>query len=244
MSEADLRVFPTLEDASRALAEEVARSVRAAVENRGRASLVLSGGSTPRRLHEILANEHSGLPWPRTHVFWGDERFVPHDCDASNYRMARETLLDGVPVPPENMHPWDTRVSAPEAAALSMQVEIERFFGSSALQGGAPRFDVVLLGMGEDGHTASLFPRSPALRVESRWAVPSVAPEEPRERLTFTLPLLNAARAVHFLVAGASKREALKCALNEGADPERCPASLIEPTEGALTWWLDEEAAA
>ncbi|MGI5819322.1 MAG: 6-phosphogluconolactonase, partial [Armatimonadota bacterium] len=169
--------------------------------------------------------------------------FVPHDSANSNYRMARETLLDRVPIPTGNVHPWATDLPSPEDAALEMQAEIEQLFGCGAPGEGPPRFDVVLLGMGEDGHTASLFPNSATLEVDRRWAVPSLAPDEPRERVTFTLPLLNAARAVHFLVAGAGKRETLRCVLQERVHPERCPAALIAPTDGTLTWWLDEEVA-
>lgn len=243
MSEADLRIFPTLEDASRALAARVAEALNEAVAERDRTTLVLSGGGTPRRLHENLARGHSDLPWARAHVLWGDERFVPPDSEDSNYRMARDTLLDNVPIPPENVHPWPTEMRDPEAAALAMQVALERLFDRSALVDDPPRFDVLLLGMGADGHTASLFPRSAALREQRRWAIPSEAPDEPRERLTFTLPVLNAAREVHFLVAGAHKRDALECALGEQKRPERCPAALIAPTDGTLTWWLDKEVA-
>lgn len=243
MSEPAARVFPTLEEASRALADEIARTLREAVAARSRATLVLSGGSTPRRLHEILASEHADLPWRRIHVFWGDERFVPHDCAQSNYRMAHRTLLDRVPIPPENVHPWATELPTAEDAALEFQAELERFFGCSAVAEGPPRFDVVLLGMGADGHIASLFPDSPALAVDNRWAIPTLAPDEPRERITMTLPVLNAARSVHFLVAGAEKREALRCGMGEPAQPQHCPASLVRPTDGTLTWWLDEEAA-
>lgn len=243
MSEVHLRVFPTLEEASTALADQVAAELRDAIDQRGRATLVLSGGSTPRRLHEILASEHADLPWERVHALWGDERFVPRDSEDSNYRMARETLLDHVPIPEENVHAWPTDMTDPESAALAMQVELERLFGCSALEDSPPRLDVLLLGLGEDGHTASLFPNSPALRVDRRWAIPAMAPSEPRERVTFTLPVLNAAPSVHFLVAGASKRDAVQCALNETTHPEDCPAALIDPQDGTLTWWLDEEAA-
>ncbi len=243
MSEQDVRVLPTLEAASAVLAERVAEALRSAVDERDRGTVALPGGSTPRRLHKILRAQHPGIPWERVHVIWGDERFVSQDSEDSNYRMARETLLDEVDVPEENLHPWPTDMSDPESAALAMQVELERLFGCSALEDSPPRLDVVLLGMGEDGHTASLFPRSPALRVDRRWAIPSEAPDEPRQRLTLTLPVLNAARQVHFLVAGRARREALECALNETVHTENCPAALIKPTDGTLTWWIDEEAA-
>lgn len=241
MSAPEVRVFPTLEDASEALAAEVARELAQAVSTRDMATLALSGGSTPRRLHEILAEQHREIPWEKVHIFWGDERFVPHDSEDSNYRTARETLLERVAIPAANIHPWPTEKSEPEAAALAMQVEVERVFGCSALEDDPPRFDVLLLGMGADGHTASLFPDSPGLRVAHSWAIPSETRDEPRQRLTLTLPVINAARHVHFLVAGEEKRNSLECAL--GGPSESCPASLIAPVDGTLTWWVDEEVA-
>jgi len=241
MNEPQSRVFDSLEEASRALAEEVAVQLREAVSANGSATLALSGGSTPQRMHEILA-EHE-VPWPRVHVFIGDERFVPADNAASNYGMARRTLLDAVPIPPENVHPWRTDLASPEDAALEMQGQLADVFGCSIATGTPPRFDVMLLGMGADGHTASLFPNSIALSIDSRWAVPTEAPDEPRERVTLTLPVLNASRAVHFLVSGQGRREALRCAMGDPMQPESCPASLVGPADGTLTWWLDREAA-
>lgn len=235
MSAAEVRVFPTLEGASRALADEIARELAAAVEADGRGTLVLSGGGTPRRLHGLLA-ERDDIRWPRIHVFLGDERFVPVSSPDSNYGMARRNLLDNVPIPPENVHPWRTDLASPEEAALAMRAELERLFGSNA----PPRFDVLLLGMGADGHTASLFPESSALAEKTHWTLPTLSPDEPRRRLTMTLPVLNAAHAAHFLVAGANKREALRCALGE--PNAQCPASFVRPTDGSLTWWLDKEA--
>ncbi|MFO8079484.1 MAG: 6-phosphogluconolactonase [Armatimonadota bacterium] len=238
MSDAQVRAFPTLEDASDALAAEVARELEDAVATHGRATMALSGGSTPRRLHEILASEHN-LPWDRIHVFLGDERFVPPHSEDSNFRMACDTLLNHVRIPLHNVHAWETSMSHPDLAAITMQVELERIFEVD--EGELPRFDVMLLGLGEDGHTASLFPHSPALRVRERWAVPAKAPDKPRRRLSITLPVINASRHIHFLVAGGDKREALRCAMDDPS-PD-CPASLVRPDEGTLTWWLDEEVA-
>lgn len=241
MSEADLRIFPTLEAAGRALADVLACELGEAVAARGRATLALAGGGTPRHTYEALANRHDDLPWEHIHVFLGDERFVSLHDEQSNFRMACDTLLNHVPIPVENVHGWEVEMSGPEAAATVMQAELERLFRDA--DGGPPRFDVMLLGIGEDGHTASLFPDSPALRVRDRWAVASEAPEQPRRRLTLTLPVLNAARHVHFLAAGEGKREALQCALGAREPMESCPASMVRPTDGTLTWWLDEEIA-
>ena len=241
MSEADVRVFPTLQGASEALAAEVARELIDAVEARERATIALSGGSTPRPLHKILAAQHGEIPWDKVHIFWGDERFVPRDSEDSNYRMARETLLDDIEIPDENVHPWQTETGDPDVSALAMQMEMERVFGCTFVGELPPRFDVLLMGLGENGHTASLFPNTPALQEARRWAIPSEATYEPRRRLTMTLPVLGAGRHIHFLVAGENKREALQCALS-GPSPD-CPASLVVPADGTLTWWLDEEVA-
>lgn len=233
-----VRLFAGAEDAARALADALAAAMREAHAVRGRVTLVLAGGGTPRPLHEALATTHHNLPWEATHIFFGDERCVPLDSPDSNYRMARETLLDRVPIPPANVHPWATDLPSPEEAADAMHGELATFF-----DGRLPRFDLIVLGMGADGHTASLFPDSPALKVEDRLAVASEAPDKPRERVTLTLPVINNARAVHFLVSGADKREALQCALGGQQHPRRCPASLVRPSDGTLTWWLDEEVA-
>lgn len=230
-------VYPTLDDAAAALADCVARALRDAAGERGIAAVALSGGSTPRPLYETLAREHGRLPWPQIHVLWGDERYVPHDSPDSNYRMARGALLDGVPIPPGNVHPMPTHLADPEEAAARYAATL-----AELLPGDPPRIDVTLLGLGADGHTASLFPGSATLAVRDRLVATSEAPDEPRQRLTLTLPALNASRQVHFLAGGAGKREALRCAL-DGDDPEQCPAALVAPGDGTVTWWLDEAVA-
>ncbi len=241
MSEPDVKVFATLEEASAALGERVAGQLRAAVAERGQASIALSGGSTPRRLYETLAG--GDVPWEHVLVLWGDERFVAHDSPASNYRMARETLLDRIEIPPENVRPIPTDLPRPKDAAAAYAAELEVLCGDESGRGEPPRIDVILLGMGEDGHTASLFPWRDELLENELWVVASRAPEEPYERVTLTLPVINSGRWVHFLVAGATKREALRCALDAPRDPQQCPASMVEPRDGTLTWWLDAEVA-
>lgn len=238
MTEARVHRFGSPADAARALAAEIARTILQAHAARGKVTVALAGGGTPRALHRILAREHRELPWSDTHIFWGDERFVPHASEQSNYRMARETLLDEIEIHERNLHPWGTDLLRPEEAALDMERELECHFA-----GAEPRFDLIVLGVGADGHTASLFPASPALRITDRLVATAEAPDEPRQRLTFTLPVLNNARAVHFLVSGADKRAAVECALRPGQQPERCPASMVRPADGTLSWWLDEEAA-
>lgn len=235
MSERRVEVHGSLEELSIAAAAAVADDLRAAVAELGRATIALSGGDTPRLLHRLLAQRHETLPWERLHIYWGDERYVPHDDAASNYRMARDTLLDCVPVVSAYVHPMPTDAPDPDDAAGAYELLLADEFGA------LPRFDVMILGLGADGHTASLFPEAPALDETRRWVVPARAPCEPAQRLTVTLPVLSNARALHFLVAGADKRAALRCALGE---PSRsCPASLVRPTDGTVTWWVDAGAA-
>lgn len=235
MSERRVRVYRSLEELSIAAAAAIADDLHSAAAELGRATIALSGGDTPRLLHRLLARQHDTLPWERIHVYWGDERYVPHDDPESNSHMARNTLLNYVPVVATHVHPMPTDAPNPDDAARAYELLLEDEFG------GLPRFDVMVMGLGADGHTASLFPGSPALKETERWVVPSRASYEPIQRLTMTLPVFNNSRALHFLVAGADKRAALACALGE---PTRsCPASLVRPTEGAVTWWVDEAAA-
>ena len=208
----------------------------------GRAAICLSGGSTPRRLYEKLAAEpcRSALPWPRMHWFWGDERFVPADDERSNARMVRQTLLDKVDAPADTIHPIRTEANGPEECATLYEEELKRFYGADHLDPGRPLFDVTLLGLGEDGHTASLFPGSAALEIRQRWAVPvphaAVEPYVPR--ITLTLPALASSRVVLFLVTGANKREILTRVL-AGDD---LPAARVR-ANGHLQWLLDRAAA-
>jgi 6-phosphogluconolactonase len=229
-----------------ALAEEAAQAVAGAAEEavrlRGRFTLALSGGSTPRRLYARLASPpfRSRIDWARVHVFWGDERCVPPDHPDSNYRLAYESLLSKVPIPPERIYRMRGEDPDPERAAEDYARELRRAF--SLKPGELPRFDLILLGLGADGHTASLLPGSPALDETTRLAVAAYAGPLRVSRLTLTLPVLNAAARVIFLVSGAEKAEALSAVLKGGASPNR-PASLIRPARGTL-WLVDRAAAA
>ena len=202
--------------------------------------LALSGGSTPRALYELLAQEpYRGLlPWDRMHIFWGDERFVPPDSDLSNYRMAYTALLGHVPIPPGNIHPVQTEDVTPEEAARQYQATLARLYGATVLDPARPLFDVVLLGLGTNGHTASLFPGTPALTERDAWAL-AVTPEGEPTRITLTYPALNSARHVAFVVAGADKHDVL--ARVRAHDPAE-PASFIAPV-GALHWFTDAAAS-
>ena len=248
MTEAGARTGPEVRvvaDAG-ALAAEAAREVAAAlgdaVRSRGRGAIALSGGSTPRRLYALLADEpwRSRLAWDRLAFFFGDERHVPPDDPQSNYRMAREELFDRVPVPPANVH----RVAAEDPdvarAALRYEEEIRRDFGLAP--GELPRFDVVLLGLGPDGHTASLFPETAALAETRRIAVANRVEKLGAWRITLTYPVFDAAGLVLFLVAGEDKAETL-CAVLEGPPAPGLPARRIRPAAGRLLWLVDRAAA-
>ncbi len=235
-----LQVFPDLESLSVGVAGTVVDQIGATVDRRGRCALVLTGGRTPRRMYELLA-EQSGatIPWPRVDLFWCDERYVPHDDPRSNYRLARFTLLDRIAIPPENVHPMPTHMADPHDAARDYETLIRGYFG-----GAPPQFDVLLLGIAANGHVASLFPHHPALRERDRWIVAATVPADPPQRLTMTFPLINQARALAFLVAGPTKADAVRRALQPVTTIEDVPAAGVSPESGTVTWWLDAAAAA
>jgi 6-phosphogluconolactonase len=236
---AELRVHPDPQSLNQALARSIADRAAAAVLRGTEFSLVLAGGSTPRALYRLLAAEYRELVrWAQVHVFWGDERYVPADHPQSNFRMVREALLDHVPIPTEHIHPMSTGYSDPHVCAQAYEQHLRERFPLAW-----PRFDLVLLGLGTDGHTASLFPHSQALHERERWVVAVQAPVEPPLRLTLTLPVLNHAAHVSFLVVGADKAPALRRALADPPEPAECPASGVRPVSGTLDWWVDEAAA-
>jgi 6-phosphogluconolactonase len=223
----------------RAAAERIVEQASAAITARGRFLFVLSGGKTPRSLYELLATRPyaTRIDWPSVHIFWGDERCVPPEDPASNYRMAREALLDHVSLPPANIHRIHGEDN-PEAAASHYEHLLR-----SHVDPRDQTFDLVLLGMGTDGHTASLFPGTPAAAELERWVVATRGPEREGWRVTLTRPALTAASNVTFLVSGADKAERLREVLEDHpASP--LPAQLIHPKRGALHWMIDASAAA
>jgi 6-phosphogluconolactonase len=184
-------------------------------------------------------NQGEPIPWDRMHLFWGDERYVPHTDPMSNYRMARETLIAQVPIPAANVHPMPgpDQFPTPEKAAEAYEAELRKFFGSAP-----PALDVQLLGLGVEGHTASLFPGSPALEEKKRWVAAVEAPAKPPRRLTLTPLVLNQARNTFFLVVGEDKREIIAALRDEPASkPSQYPAGMIRP-EGRVIWFLDKAA--
>ena len=210
-----------------------------AVASSGRFSIALSGGSTPKRLYEVLVQDEFSkrMPWDRMHLFWGDERHVPVTDKDSNQRMTREALLDHVPVPAANIH-WVPVGGTPEADAAGYQQDLQTYYGDMVLDMARPLFDVVLLGLGENGHTASLFPGTPSLEEELAW-VTAVTTEVPQPRLTLTYPAIACSRQVAFLVAGAGKAPVVKKVL---AHDRSQPAARVTSI-GQITWFLDEAAA-
>jgi len=228
-----IEVYPDLESLSRAAASLIVTQANLAVAARGRFSVALSGGNTPRRTYELLDQ----APWDRMHVFWGDERCVDPDDPRSNARMARETWLDHVPIPGKQIHPLHC-AQAPAAAAREYEAELQEFFAD-----GPPCLDLVLLGLGDNGHTASLFPGTPVLEETGHWAAPVYVAEQDLYRVTLTAPCINQARVVAFLAAGTGKAAVLREVLHGPRDPGRLPAQLIQPQSGELVWLIDLEAA-
>ncbi len=235
-----------------ALADLAAREivVRAndAVARRGRFDVALAGGSTPRDLYRRLATSpvREQIPWHATHVFWGDERSVPPEHADSNFRMAREELLDRVSIPAGQIHRIPTEEREPALVARSYQRTITAALDAALTR--VPRFDLALLGLGADGHTASLFPGTGAVWVDDAWVIAVHVPQLGVDRISLTVPILNAARTVLFLVAGADKADALARAITleptSGVDLDACPARAIQPSDGELLWFVDAAAAA
>lgn len=236
-----VRIFDGPEEVARAAAERFTELAAEAVAAGGSFSVALAGGSTPRRVYELLAGDEcrGRVEWDKAHVFFGDERCVPSDHADSNYRMANEALLSRVPLPAENVHRMEGRGDAAANASL-YEDELRGHFGGEAW----PRFDLVMLGMGEDGHTASLFPGTTALEEREAWVVANWVEKFDTWRVTLSAPAVNAARHVLFLVTGAGKAERLREVMSGGRDPGRLPSQLIRPKDGTLEWYLDRAAAA
>lgn len=241
-SSTEIRTSTTPQELFGAAAEEVARAVKEAVSERGRFTIVLSGGSTPKGLFNLLAtNARTSLPWDKMFFFWGDERHVPPTDPDSNYRMANETMLSKVPVQAANVFRMPAENPDAAAAAAAYEATLRKFFQTKA--GEFPRFDLILLGMGPDGHTASLFPGTAGLQEQSRLVIANWVEKLKTHRLSFTFPVLNAAREVTFLVSGTDKAPALHSVLEENVAGEQYPSKLVKPKDGRLIWFVDRAAA-
>lgn len=237
---ADLHIVSTPAELARAAAGHIAAMAEEATAAQGWFAIALSGGSTPRATYALLATDEyaSRVDWRSIHIFWGDERCVPPDHPESDYRMAREALLDHVPIPSENVHRIDAELD-PTQAADDYEQTLRAFFAGQD----TARFDLVLLGMGEDGHTASLFPGGQALDEHTRWVVANYVDSLSTWRITLTPPVLNAAANVTFLVAGQNKADTLRRVINGPHQPNTLPAQIINPSSGRLMWLVDEAAA-
>ena len=234
-----LNVFADSDVAIRALADYFVAVATQAIAARGRAVVALSGGSSPRRLYELLASVeyHEQVAWEQVYFFFGDERNVTHTSPESNYRMARKALLDPLGIRPAQVFAVDTDEEPSEAAA-QYGVAIEEFFGEKKA-----RFDLVLLGLGDNAHTASLFPHTAILQDKAVGVKEVWLPEQQVYRISFTAPLINQARAIAFLVFGADKAAAVAQVLGTEQNTEQYPAQLIQPSSGEVQWFLDEAAA-
>lgn len=234
---AELRIFDEGIDIWRAMEARWRGIAEKAAVERGIFTAALSGGRTPFGFYCHLSR-CEGLPWKHTELFQVDERFVPPGSGESNFRMIRSSLLAGVGVQPRGVHPVSTAEESAEAAARRYEELLRSFFGPGEPW---PTFDLVLLGLGEDGHTASLFPGGPELEERSRWVVSSSSPAPPPTRVTLTLPVLNSARNVFFLATGAKKAPALHKVWEGGRDSV-LPSSLVRPERGSLAYFVDREA--
>lgn len=220
---------------AREAADRFVALARSAIAAHGRFTVVLSGGSTPRLLYEQLVTQ--SIEWQSVHVFWGDERCVPPDHPDSNFGLAQRAWLSHIDIPAQNVHRLKGELD-PAQAALQYEDELRAIFGA------LPRFDLILLGMGSDAHTASLFPHTPALDEQQRWVVAQYVEKLQADRLTLTPPVLNHAATVIFLITGSDKAAALQSVWHGPSDPRRFPAQIIMPTTGRVIWLVDQAALA
>jgi len=237
LSEADIRILNAPQELFQAAAAEFIALASAAIRDHGKFTVALSGGSTPKSLYSVLAR--SALPWDKIFFLWSDERHVPPDHPESNYRMAKEALLSKVPVPPENIFRVRAEEKNANVVAKDYEEALRSFFGLRP--GEFPRFDLILLGLGPDGHTASLFPNTAALNETKLLVVANWVEKFKANRITFTYPVLNNAACVIFLVSGADKADMVRTVLEDGrAD---LPSQRVHPVNGRLLWLLDKGAA-
>ena len=241
----DYEILPTKEEIAARATGLIYDAAKEAIAERGRFTIALTGGSSPRLTYERLAKAApEQINWAKVFVFLGDDRFVPYSSKDSNYEMCRDLLMRHVPIPPEQVFPIHTDTATKEEAADLYAETLSQVFGTP-LSGPPPAFDMILLGMGDDGHCASLFPGMPTLTVTDKWVVaspPGTLPP-PVDRVTFTFPVLNAARFVLFLVDGAKKAPAVRDILEGSAPVNVHPSAGVQPAHGKLLWLLDRTAA-
>lgn len=234
-----IMIYEDVEVLGVAVAELFLKQARLAVAERGRFIVSLAGGQTPQKIYEILAKPpySNSIPWEKVHIFWGDERYVPADDIRSNQLMARKAFLDHVPIPQEQIHPILCKASPQQAATEYEKILISTFLKEE------PQFDFIFLGLGSDGHTASLFPNTTVLDERKHWTGHVYLPEQDSHRVTLTAPLINQARTIVFLVTGDSKAEIIREVLEGVPDLQRLPSQMIVPQQGTLHWFLDQAAS-
>ncbi|MFL5694127.1 MAG: 6-phosphogluconolactonase [Ktedonobacteraceae bacterium] len=234
-------VYPDTNTLSEQAAQFIVRLASESIVTRGRFSIALSGGSTPKALYGLLGSElyRDQIDWSKVDIFWSDERCVPPDSVDCNYHMAWEVLLSRVPLSPQQVHRMPADQPDHDTAAQAYTQELRQSFGTD----GIPHFDLIQLGMGPEGHTASLFPHQASLQEQQRLVMYVTVPKPPPPRLTFTPPILNAARQVLFLVTGAEKADAVQAVLEGDYNPDEYPAQIVRPPSGEVVWMLDEAAA-
>jgi len=235
-----IQILPTPADLFRAAAEEFTRIGREAIAVRNRFTVALSGGSTPKALYSLLAANYAAFDWNRTFLFFGDERHVPPDHSDSNYRMVNESLLGKIQIPEANVFRVKAENPDAAAAAIDYQAQMQSFFALAP--GQFPRFDLILLGMGPDGHTASLFPGSEGLKEQSKLVIANWVEKFKTWRISFTLPVLNNAGEVMFMASGPDKANMVQKVL-EAKSTTPYPSQLVWPSDGTLIWLLDQAAA-
>ncbi|NID12259.1 6-phosphogluconolactonase [Fibrivirga algicola] len=235
-----MTITDTPAELARQAADWIATYAESVLQQRDRFTIALSGGSTPKALHELLAQSplRERIDWSRVHIFWGDERFVPLTDEKNNARMAYDTLLDHVPVPAAQIHIMQTDID-PDASMAAYDQVLHQYF-----DGHDHTFDLVLLGMGDDGHTLSLFPGTDVVNEDKKWTSAFFLTQQDMFRLTLTAPVVNKAAAVVFLVAGANKADALYEVLHGPYQPDKYPSQRIKPENGDLIWFVDKAAAA
>lgn len=236
-----IAIYSDTETLSQEAAEYIVRIAQESITARRRFTIALSGGSTPKKLYGLLAQEPylSQIDWTLVDIFWSDERCVPPTDAESNYLMAQQVLLSKIPIPANQIHRMPADLADRDAASYAYTLEMQQTIGSDSV----PRFDLIQLGMGPEGHMASLFPHQPSLHEQQRLVMPVTVPKPPPPRLTFTPRLLNAASHVLFLVTGAEKQDAVKAVLEGEYQPDEYPAQIVQPTKGEVTWMLDTAAA-
>ncbi len=237
-----IAIYPDTETLNQEAAQYIVRIAQESIAAHRRFTIALSGGSTPKKLYGLLAQEpyRSQIDWNSVEIFWSDERCVPPDDAESNYLMAKQVLLSKVPIPANQIHRMPADLADRDAASYAYTLEMQQTIGSE----GVPSFDLIQLGMGPECHTASLFPQQPSLHEQQRLVMPVTVPKPPPPRLTFTPRLLNAASHILFLVTGAEKQDAVKAVLEGEYQPDEYPAQIVQPTKGEVTWMLDTAAAA